>query len=83
MNPIVAKVGGVKAYFNSDFGTDYDPETWGSSAYEAKKAHRAAAEKLGIKTIAVAVSAFEQSFRSELFGMGLTIMDFVVRSHCI
>ena len=38
--------------------------------FETKKAHGAAAEKLGIKTIAVAPRAFAQAFRSPFFGMG-------------
>jgi len=65
----IASVGTVKAYFNSDYGTDYDTETWGSSVYELKKAHRAAAEKLGVKTIAVATGAFAQGVRSPYFGV--------------
>jgi len=65
----IAAVGTVKAYFNSDFGSDYDPETWGSSVFETKKAHRAAAEKLGIKAIGIAPGAFSQSLRSPFFGI--------------
>jgi uncharacterized protein YbjT (DUF2867 family) len=65
----IAAVGTVKAYFNSDFGSDYDPETWGSSVFETKKAHRAAAEKLGIKAIGVAPGAFAQGVRSPFFGV--------------
>jgi len=65
----IAAVGSVKAYFNSDFGSDYDPETWGSSIFEAKKAHRAAAEKLGIKTVAIAPGAFGTAVRTPFFGI--------------
>jgi len=65
----IAAVGTIKAYFNSDFGSDYDPETWGSSVFETKKVHRAAAEKLGIKAIGIAPGAFAQSVRSPFFGV--------------
>jgi len=59
----------VKVYFNSDFGSDYDPETWGSAVYEPKKAHRAAAEKLGLKTVAIAPGSFAEAVRSPFFGI--------------
>jgi len=65
----IAAVGTVKAYFNSDFGSDYDTETWGSSVFETKKEHRAAAEKLGIKAIGIAPGAFAQAVRSPFFGI--------------
>lgn len=60
---------GVKTYFNSEFGSDYDLETWGSSVFEYKKAHRAAAEKLGLKVVAIATGGFSESLRSPFFGL--------------
>jgi len=65
----IAAVGTIKAYFNSDYGSDYEDETWGSSVFENKKVHREAAEKLGIKTVAVATGAFAQALRSPYFGI--------------
>lgn len=65
---VLAAEAKVKVYFNSEFGSDYDPETWGSAVYEPKKAHRAAAEKLGLKTVAIATGAFSSFVRTPFFG---------------
>lgn len=66
---LTAAEANVAIYFNSEFGSDYDCETWGSYLYELKKAHRMTAEKLGLKTIAIATGAFAESARSPFFGV--------------
>ena len=64
----IAAASGVKVYFNSDFGADYDPNTFDGDLWTAKKAHRAAAEKLGLKTIAFAVGSFGSFLLTPFFG---------------
>ena len=66
---LVASEAGVKAYINSDFGSDYDPDTYGSAIWTPKKANREAAEKLGIKTVGISNGAFFNYMRTPfIFG---------------
>lgn len=53
---------GVKVYFPSDWGYDYEGHPIEGSLFETKLKHREAAEKLGLKTVAVAVGAFVETF---------------------
>ncbi|KAF8321667.1 hypothetical protein DL93DRAFT_2072459, partial [Clavulina sp. PMI_390] len=59
----------VKVYLNSDFGSDYDEQTWGAGDWESKKAHAANARALGLKTISIANGGFMSFTRYPFFGM--------------
>ncbi|KAF8321665.1 hypothetical protein DL93DRAFT_2072456, partial [Clavulina sp. PMI_390] len=59
----------VKVYFNSDFGSDYDKETWGTPGWEAKKAHASAARALGLKTVSIANGVFMPFLRTPFLGV--------------
>lgn len=64
----LAAASGVKVYFPSEWGYDYDTLSIQGTPFEGKQAHRKAAEALGLKTVAVAVGAFYETFRSPAFG---------------
>jgi hypothetical protein len=65
---IIAAAEGVKVYFPSEWGSDYDINTYGSPIYEVKKKHNEAAEKLGLKVVAIATGFFASVVRSTVLG---------------